>query len=61
MLFDEIFAGMTLSAGTSADPAVPAAAGPSARRLDNVDLSGFVQIDVKRGSELSASYNKLGF
>ena len=53
MLLDEIFAGVNFTTDNSSQN--------SNRRLDNVDLSGFVQVEIERGSENSAPYFALGF
>ena len=47
MLLDEIFSGFSFASDTTIDPNVSIA---QLRHLKNVDLSGFVQIDVERGS-----------
>ena len=47
MLLDEIFSGFSFASDTAIDPNVSIA---QLRHLKNVDLSGFVQIDVERGS-----------
>ena len=47
MLLDEIFSGFSFASDTAVDPNVSI---PQLRYLENVDLSGFVQIDVERGS-----------
>ena len=52
MLLDEIFAGYTFSASTIAS---------DTRLLSDINLSSLVQVEVGRGSALSAPYSMLGF
>ena len=56
MLLEEIFAGLNFGASTEAPPA-----NPVGRVLSDMELSSIMQVEVERGSDLSAPYSQLGF